>query len=51
MAINLIHPPLLIMSLVIGGIAIVLRGGAEVFSPKSKKFDHEFLTKYVIMKN
>lgn len=36
-AINLIHPPLLIMSLVIGGIAIVLRGGAEVFSPKSKK--------------
>ncbi|WP_339046719.1 hypothetical protein [Spiroplasma endosymbiont of Colias croceus] len=36
-AINLIHPPLLIMSLVIGGIAIVLRGGAELFSPKSKK--------------
>ncbi|WP_252320408.1 hypothetical protein [Spiroplasma endosymbiont of Lariophagus distinguendus] len=36
-AINLIHPPLLIMSLVIAGIAIVLRGGAELFSPKSKK--------------
>ncbi|WP_342218596.1 hypothetical protein [Spiroplasma endosymbiont of Amphimallon solstitiale] len=37
MAINLIHPPLLIISLVIGGIATALRGGVEFFSSTAKK--------------
>ncbi|WP_342218589.1 hypothetical protein [Spiroplasma endosymbiont of Amphimallon solstitiale] len=45
-AINLIHPPLLIISLVIGGIATALRGGVEFFSSTAKKVWSWFSNKY-----